>query len=219
MGGRSLVPRVNLAWQQPAKEIRGLAPLVRTSSAMANQKLLLPLSLSHVGTRPSTGGKTASSGSSLVIDTTTSFAVRDSGGLGAASRQLLAVREAFSGDNVVQDFEREKAELEEQQTEKDAPTALPGMLLLLLFVCLFVVVVIVVCLLGWGSWGGEGVRPPKRARQNKPRPPPRNQRKDADLKNVIIFEENKNRKIEQHLVRTENLQIGDTLRLPLMVEL
>lgn len=54
----------------------------------------------------------------------------DGGGrLGAASQQLLAVREAFSGDNVVEEFEREKAELEAKELAKDAPVVLPGQIL------------------------------------------------------------------------------------------
>lgn len=47
-------------------------------------------------------------------------------GLGAASEQLLAVREAFAGDNVMEEFEREKAELEAQEMAKDMPVVLPG---------------------------------------------------------------------------------------------
>ena len=49
------------------------------------------------------------------------------GQLGPASDQLLAVREAFSGDNVVEQFEREKAELEAQEMIEDSPTVLPGL--------------------------------------------------------------------------------------------
>ena len=47
-------------------------------------------------------------------------------GLKAASSQLLAVREAFAGDDVVEQFEREKAELEAQETVDDTPVNLPG---------------------------------------------------------------------------------------------
>ena len=47
-------------------------------------------------------------------------------GLKATSKQLLAVREAFAGDNVVEEFEREKAVLEAREMEDDTPLVLPG---------------------------------------------------------------------------------------------
>ena len=47
-------------------------------------------------------------------------------GLGRASKQLLSIREAFAGDDVVEEFEKEKEELEKKATMTDAPTALPG---------------------------------------------------------------------------------------------
>ena len=68
------------------------------------------------------------SGAGKVIDTSSFMksGEEDKGRLGAASDQLLAVREAFAGDNVVEEFEREKAELEAQELAKDEPVVLPG---------------------------------------------------------------------------------------------
>ena len=64
---------------------------------------------------------------------TTSFMLdtRDAGrgDLGVASKQLLAVQEAFSGDNVVEEFEKEKAELEAKGTVDDTPSVMPGTLM------------------------------------------------------------------------------------------
>ena len=53
---------------------------------------------------------------------------------------------------------------------------------------------------GWGVWGGEGVKPPKkRSRVIKPAEPEK-QRKDAGLKHVIISEE-RDKKAAKHQVK------------------
>ena len=53
---------------------------------------------------------------------------------------------------------------------------------------------------GWGVWGGEGVKPPKkRSRVIKPAEPEK-QRKDAGLKHVIISEE-RDKKAAKHQVQ------------------
>jgi U3 small nucleolar RNA-associated protein 14 len=51
---------------------------------------------------------------------------REGSGLEVASKQLLVVREAFAGDNVVEEFAREKAEVEARETVDDTPIVLPG---------------------------------------------------------------------------------------------
>ena len=50
-------------------------------------------------------------------------------GLKRASEQLLSIKEAFSGDNVVEEFQKEKEELEAKEIEKDTPVVLPGILI------------------------------------------------------------------------------------------
>ena len=78
-------------------------------------------------THGSLSGKRAGLHVSRGVIDTGSFIVAEGGeGLGVASKQLLAVREAFAGDNVVEEFEREKAELESRETQVDAPVILPG---------------------------------------------------------------------------------------------
>ena len=54
------------------------------------------------------------------------------------------------------------------------------------------------CTVGWGTWGGEGVRPPKKARKVVKKIPER-PRRDASIKNVIISE-NTDKKVIKHLV-------------------
>ena len=54
------------------------------------------------------------------------------GDLGRASKQLLSIREAFAGDDVVEEFQREKEELERQDDVSDIPAALPGIVVWLL---------------------------------------------------------------------------------------
>ena len=57
---------------------------------------------------------------------------------------------------------------------------------------------------GWGVWGGEGVKPPKkRSRVIKPAEPEK-QRKDAGLKHVIISEE-RDKKAAKHQVTNQYL--------------
>ena len=63
---------------------------------------------------------------------------------------------------------------------------------------------------GWGVWGGEGVKPPKkRSRVIKPAEPEK-QRKDAGLKHVIISEV-RDKKAAKHQVI--NVPIPGTLYL------
>ena len=49
------------------------------------------------------------------------------GGLRGASEQLLAVQEAFAGDDVVENFSREKEEEVKKSQPKDIDLTLPGM--------------------------------------------------------------------------------------------
>lgn len=79
-------------------------------------------------------------GSRGVIDTGSYIVAEGGEGLGAASKQLLAVREAFAGDNVVEEFEREKAELESREMQVDAPVILPGV-----YMCVFTCIHVYVC--------------------------------------------------------------------------
>ncbi|OCF31506.1 U3 small nucleolar RNA-associated protein 14 [Kwoniella heveanensis BCC8398] len=96
-----------------------------------------------------------------------------------AFKQRDLVAEAFAGDNVVEDFAREK----DRQIEADAPkvedTSLPG----------------------WGSWGGKGTRKkavnPKFLVKSAGIEP--TQRKDFTRSNVIITEK-KDKKASQFLV-------------------
>lgn len=48
------------------------------------------------------------------------------GGLGRASEQLLAIREAFAGDDVMGEFEQEKAELEAEENAEETTGDMPG---------------------------------------------------------------------------------------------
>ncbi|ORY32074.1 Utp14 protein-domain-containing protein [Naematelia encephala] len=97
-----------------------------------------------------------------------------------AFKQRDLVAEAFAGDNVVEDFEKEKA----KQIEADAPqiedTSLPG----------------------WGSWSGKGIKKrkmnPKFLVQTAGIDP--TQRKDAGKANVIITERH-DKRAEQFLVK------------------
>jgi U3 small nucleolar RNA-associated protein 14 len=95
--------------------------------------------------------------------------------MASANEQLLSIRSAFANDDVVEEFVREKKDLE-KEGDGGEEAILPG----------------------WGAWAGEGTKPPKK----KPHPskmatkPPR---KDSHLKHVIISE-GRDRKFTKHQV-------------------
>ncbi|WVW83447.1 hypothetical protein I302_105468 [Kwoniella bestiolae CBS 10118] len=98
-----------------------------------------------------------------------------------AFKQRDLVAQAFAGDNVVEEFAREK----EKQVEMDAPkvedTSLPG----------------------WGSWGGKGAKKKKHVNPKflvKTAGIEPTQRKDFSRSNVIITEK-KDKKASQHLLQ------------------
>ncbi|KAL0082960.1 small-subunit processome [Phycomyces blakesleeanus] len=92
-------------------------------------------------------------------------------------RELVA--RAFANDDVVAEFEEEKKKVVEEDDDKVEDLTLPG----------------------WGSWGGKGVRAPKKkkkfTRTIKGVAP--SERKDVKLSNVIINEK-KNKKAEKYQV-------------------
>ncbi|ELU04906.1 hypothetical protein CAPTEDRAFT_219753 [Capitella teleta] len=79
--------------------------------------------------------------------------------------QRLTIAQAFASDDVLEEFEQEKKEIEDAEKPKDIDLTLPG----------------------WGSWGGENVKPKK---HNKflIKAPPAPRRRDSSLGNVIINE-------------------------------
>ncbi|XP_064404194.1 U3 small nucleolar RNA-associated protein 14 homolog A-like isoform X2 [Halichondria panicea] len=91
--------------------------------------------------------------------------------------QLGNVAEAFAGDDVVRQFTEEKQQLLEDSKALTLDLTLPG----------------------WGVWGGEGVKPPRKARKIVKKIPEK-PRRDAHIKNVIISE-NTDKKIDKHLVK------------------
>ncbi|XP_029463270.1 U3 small nucleolar RNA-associated protein 14 homolog A-like [Rhinatrema bivittatum] len=81
--------------------------------------------------------------------------------------QRLIIKEAFAGDDVIEDFLKEKRSSEQAGKPKDVDLTLPG----------------------WGAWGGTGLKPSAKKRKRflikaAPGPP----RKDHKLPNVIINE-------------------------------
>lgn len=81
--------------------------------------------------------------------------------------QKMIIKEAFAGDDVVQDFLTEKRQTEQAGKPKDINLVLPG----------------------WGEWGGVNLKPSQKKRKRFiikacPAPP----RKDQNLPNVIINE-------------------------------
>ncbi|XP_074134614.1 U3 small nucleolar RNA-associated protein 14 homolog A isoform X2 [Sminthopsis crassicaudata] len=81
--------------------------------------------------------------------------------------QKQLIKEAFAGDDVIADFQREKREAEKASEPKDIDLCLPG----------------------WGQWGGPGLAISARKRRRflikAPKAPPR---KDKCLPNVVIAE-------------------------------
>lgn len=83
-------------------------------------------------------------------------------------QKRIDIRKAFANDDVVEEFVKEKSEIEDASKPKDIDLSLPG----------------------WGSWAGAGIKPSEKkkklfTKKADPAPP----RKDKDLSHVIINEE------------------------------
>ncbi|XP_012408699.1 U3 small nucleolar RNA-associated protein 14 homolog A isoform X1 [Sarcophilus harrisii] len=81
--------------------------------------------------------------------------------------QKQLIKEAFAGDDVIADFQREKREAEKASEPKDIDLCLPG----------------------WGQWGGAGLAISARKRRRfLIKAPKASPRKDKSLPNVVITE-------------------------------
>ena len=83
-------------------------------------------------------------------------------------QKRIDIQQAFANDDVVEEFVKEKSDLEDASKPKDIDLSLPG----------------------WGCWAGAGIKPSERkkklfTKKADPAPP----RKDKDLSHVIINEE------------------------------
>ena len=65
------------------------------------------------------------------------------GELDPEEQQRMTIAQAFAADDVVEEFSREKGDMEEKQKVKDIDLTLPG----------------------WGDWGGVGLKPSRRKRK------------------------------------------------------
>lgn len=81
-------------------------------------------------------------------------------------RKLIA--EAFAEDDVINEFAKEKKEIEEREGEKDVTKFLPG----------------------WGHWSGPGIKESKKIRKRFTQKAQKKPRRDRNLGNVIISEKN-----------------------------
>ena len=92
--------------------------------------------------------------------------------------QRRMIAEAFADDDVLADFQKEKAELVAASKPKDIDLTLPG----------------------WGEWGGGGLMPSKRKRRRFTiKAPPVEKRRDENKGNLIINVD-KDDKIRAHKV-------------------
>ena len=83
-------------------------------------------------------------------------------------QKRIDIQQAFANDDVMEEFVKEKSEIEDAAKPKDVDLSLPG----------------------WGSWAGVGIKPSekkKKALTKKADPAP--PRKDRNLSHVIINEE------------------------------
>ena len=86
----------------------------------------------------------------------------------SVQQKRIDIQQAFANDDVVEEFVKEKSDLEDSSKPKDIDLSLPG----------------------WGCWAGVGIKPSERkkklfTKKADPAPP----RKDKDLTHVIINEE------------------------------
>ncbi|XP_068930154.1 U3 small nucleolar RNA-associated protein 14 homolog A isoform X2 [Petaurus breviceps papuanus] len=112
--------------------------------------------------------------------------------------QKQIIKEAFAGDDVIADFQKEKLEVEKASKPKDIDLSLPG----------------------WGQWGGPGlVISAKKRRRFLIKAPKAAPRKDKRLPNVVISEK-RNIQAAAHQVNmlpfpfTHQYQFEDTIKTP-----
>ncbi|XP_074055606.1 U3 small nucleolar RNA-associated protein 14 homolog A [Macrotis lagotis] len=112
--------------------------------------------------------------------------------------QKQIIKEAFAGDDVIADFQKEKREAEKASKPKDIDLSLPG----------------------WGQWGGPGlVISAKKRRQFLRKAPKTAPRKDKRLPNVVISEK-RNVQAAAHQVNvlpfpfTHQHQFEETIKTP-----
>ncbi|XP_068955669.1 U3 small nucleolar RNA-associated protein 14 homolog A-like [Petaurus breviceps papuanus] len=112
--------------------------------------------------------------------------------------QKQMIKEAFAGDGVIADFQKEKLEAEKASKPKDTDLSLPG----------------------WGQWGSPGlVISAKKRRRFLIKAPKAAQRKDKRLPNVVISEK-RNNQAAAHQVNvlpfpfTHQYQFKDTIKTP-----
>lgn len=92
--------------------------------------------------------------------------------------QKELISEAFEGDDVVAEFQKEKKDTIEKDQPKDIDMTLPG----------------------WGSWGGKNIKPSKRkTRRFLMKFPKKIPRRDENKGNLILYE-HKNENMKKHLV-------------------
>ena len=108
------------------------------------------------------------------VDPTKSFRIEDQGNVGkdiesdSLQQKRIDIQQAFANDDVVEEFIKEKKEIEEASTPKDVDLSLPG----------------------WGSWAGAGIKPSvKKKEKFIKKADPASPRKDKNLAHVIINEE------------------------------
>lgn len=105
----------------------------------------------------------------------------DEGASGSMFHQKNLIREAFAGDDVVDEFEKEKRQVVMEEDDREEDATIPG----------------------WGDWTGSGAKPKKRKFTVKiDGVMQADKRKDKNLKNVIINEKvnKKNLKYQSALV-------------------
>lgn len=92
--------------------------------------------------------------------------------------QLDLMREAFAGDNVVEEFQKEKERIADEEQPKDKDTFLPG----------------------WGTWTGPGTKVSRKKRAKYIIKAEKIKRRDENLGNVIISEKSGDT-LKQYLVQ------------------
>ncbi|XP_072035678.1 LOW QUALITY PROTEIN: U3 small nucleolar RNA-associated protein 14 homolog A-like [Amphiura filiformis] len=112
--------------------------------------------------------------------------------------QRMNIQQAFADDDVVDEFQEEKAKKMDEDAPKDVDLTLPG----------------------WGDWGGHGVKPSKNKKRFIVKAPPAKPRKDDNLHHVIINEK-RDKHVAMHQVNdlpstfTHTKQFERTIRAPI----
>lgn len=171
----SLAASVAGAWSRAPQEGRKSSKKTAKATVgeldLSNAAMLASKPKASSSTKDKTPAKGAAASKTATVDDSSSSDDEETIHLPLAIRDQELIKRAFAGEDVVGDFNREKAEVEKEDDDKEIDNTLPG----------------------WGGWVGEGISNREKKRHTgryvtKVEGVKKEKRKDFKLKGVIIKE-------------------------------